>query len=122
MSASQRSLARLPLTVFTNLQHDINTGGVTDTSLNDTCSNTLHEQDHNEQERFQEEYFQQSQQLSATELRTEICSKLKSVTIGSNGAGVNIHQKREVTTVGQILKLSPLALLRSLDPILTYGE
>ena len=64
-----------------------------------------------------------SPQLSATQLRAEICLKLKQNSVSSGDNYYHLNQsKLEITTVGQVLKLTPLALLRTLDPLLTYGE
>lgn len=73
MSASHRSIARLPLDIFTDLRPE---------------------------------------QGDAESLRTLVCSKLKQRQGKSS---------ESVTTVGQLLKLSPPALLRTLDPVLCHG-
>jgi hypothetical protein len=52
-------------------------------------------------------------------LRSDICGKLKSFSRKRpNGVSTN----ESVTTVGQLLQLSRLSLLRILDPLLTYCE
>ena len=50
--------------------------------------------------------------------RDAICSKLKA---HSRKTGSNESSIEGVSTVGDLLLLSPLALLRILDPLLTYG-
>ena len=77
MSASHRSLARLPLDIFTDLQHD--------------------------------------QTRDAESLRCLICSRLKQAQTRQG------KTTEPVTTVGKLLKMSPSALLRALDPILNHG-
>ena len=120
MSASNRSLARLPLCIFSNLQQK-----------NDTIElaqgGRVHEQDQNlvEEEKSpqHQDVHVSSPTLSPTQLRAEICSKLKqnSIIIGEVNSHLN-QIKHEITTVGQVLKLTPLVLLRTLDPLLTYSE
>jgi hypothetical protein len=129
MSASNRSLARLPLSIFSNLQQMNDSDGLaTSSSQRDL---PLHQQQSYEQEQelraTQEEKLPQhkykSSPLSATQLRAEICSKLNQNSVSSHDTSSNLnHPKLEITTVGQVLKLAPLALLRTLDPLLTYGE
>ena len=54
---------------------------------------------------------------TAAALRDAICFKLRA----QRKTGGNESSIEGVTTVGDLLLLSPLALLRILDPLLTYG-
>ena len=121
MSASHRSLKRLPNSIFIDL-----------TSNHDTLCDSL-------------TTASSPKNLSPLELQSEICKKLKELgsssnNISSNDNGVGVHnvshnmnatssRKQEarggigsITTVGQIMRLTPPALLRALDPLLTNGE
>jgi hypothetical protein len=56
--------------------------------------------------------------VAADQLRTAICTKLKSVPRKTNNSAAVYDN---IKTVGALLRLSKTALLRALDPILTYG-
>ena len=58
-------------------------------------------------------------QVKAEELRAAICEKLKRFRIPSRNGGTRTVS---LTTVGDILRTSPLTLLQALDPLLTYGK
>jgi hypothetical protein len=113
MSASHRSLARLPNSIFTNLKfrqkddNDIRTG---------TGSYSYEDQD--------------LYQSSASNLKEAICTKLKDAG-GSSSSGnfvgnvISNHHSGgigSITTVGQIMRLTPPTLLGLLDPLLTNGK
>ena len=102
MSCSQRAVARLPLHIFTDL--NVHAG----------------------------------EPLPPLQLRAEICQKLiiagrkhhKGVHMAAIGAinnqsgisGVDTNVPVGITTVGQLLRLTPPALLRALDPLLINGK
>ncbi len=110
MSATHRSLIRLPNDIFTNLIH--------------------------------RQVDPSSSPLSAQQLKSAICTKLQEFNGGnsngrgngySNGSGGNLlggggknHHSgvsaAGVTTVGQLMRISSITLLRILDPLLTYGK
>jgi len=54
--------------------------------------------------------------FNANDLRSAICSKLKEI-----GRKPGSQQLESITTVGQLLRMTPPALLRTLDPLLTHG-
>lgn len=86
MSSSQRSIARLPLHIFTDL---------------------IQHRDDNP--------------YTPSDLRTAICRKL--VDAGRSMSKTSPSLSSEgITAVGQIMRLTSPALLRSLDPLLTNGE
>jgi hypothetical protein len=86
MSTAHRSIARLPLEVYTGLIL-----GRTHNEIGET---------------------------NPAELRRLISSKLKKFPLRSNGRVFY----ESVTTVGQLLtRISKLALLKVLDPLLTFG-
>lgn len=85
MSATHRSLSRIPLCVFTDL----------------SASHDSDLSDH------------------PADLRDAICAKLSGYQSKST---VGVAGSDGVISIGQLLKLSPLALARLLDPILTDGE
>ena len=124
MSAVEhRSIARLPLEIFKDLQR-------------------------NDEDAHTEWPLLPEWPLSPEELRREIVTKLKSTTIrkyrnNNNNNDNNLQQGQpplhpenpqqpqqpqpqhcyeSVTTVGALLRLSPTSLLRALDPLLTYPE
>lgn len=102
MSCSQRAVARLPLHIFTDLVD------------------------------------RDDEPLPPLQLRAEICQKLiiagrkhykevQTSTIGtrndaSNVRGANTNGPVGITTVGQLLRITPPALLRALDPLLINGK
>ena len=85
MSASHRSLSRLPLSIFDNLLHYSHSTDTKDKPL-----------------------------IPPKDLRFNICERL-------NASHQQIKGKENVTTVGQLLRMTSPALLRALDPILTQG-
>ena len=95
MSATHRSLARLPNILFADLSSHRNEG------------------------------FPPN--LSSVDLQKAICAKLKeqgggSSSMTSSNGGSKKGNIRSITTVGQIIRLTPPTLLRVLDPLLTNGE
>jgi hypothetical protein len=62
--------------------------------------------------------------LSLTALRDDICSKLKAFSRKTyhKETAAAASNTEGITTVGDLLQLSPVALLHILDPILTYSE
>jgi len=108
MSASRRSLARLPLEIF----EDLAPGGIPKprTGTNGSGGSGSSRTDCEGQTVI----------LTPEELRRTICDKLKRFRVRS------AHPKfkptsTSVTTVGDILRVSPWTLLLALDPLLTYG-
>jgi len=57
--------------------------------------------------------------LCPNDLRSTICNKLKEL---GRKPGSTQQQQESVTTLGQLLNLSPPTLLRALDPLLTHNE
>ena len=55
--------------------------------------------------------------LNSNDLRSAICNKLKEI-----GRKPGSQQLESITTVGQLLRMTPPALLRALDPLLTHGK
>ena len=92
MSAEHRSLARLPLSIFTDLINDDDKNG---------------------------SYHQHPEVL-----RSNICHKLHQMTNcnSSKTQQQSSSSLESITTVGQLLKMTPPALLRALDPLLTHSE
>lgn len=96
-NSSHRSIARIPLHVFTDL--------------------VVHRDDNPH---------------SPSDLRDDICKKLLGVSRGiasnnnnynsSGGAPSYWTTEHGITTVGQLMRLAPTALLRALDPLLTNGK
>ncbi|GKY96063.1 hypothetical protein MPSEU_000566500 [Mayamaea pseudoterrestris] len=97
MSVAQRSLTRLPLELYKNLKEKTDDCGIVDDSIVVTGADSQ----------------------SAATLRDDICSKLRAF---SSKSFISDTINERVTTVGGLLKLSPLVLLRVLDPLLTYCE
>ena len=88
MSSSNRSIARLPLHVFTEL--------------------ISHRDD---------------EQYAPTDLRAAISRKLEQAGRSMLNKGGNSSLSSEtISTVGQLMRLTPPSLLRALDPLLTNGE
>jgi len=89
MSSSNRSIARLPLHIFTEL--------------------ISHRDD---------------EQYEPTDLRAAISRKLEQagrsmVNKGGNSSAVS---SETISTVGELMRLTPPSILRALDPLLTNGE
>ncbi len=109
MSASHRSLARLPNSIFSNLKFRHNDD-------NDTCTGIYEDQD--------------LHPPSASNLKEAICTKLKEAggsSMNGNFAGNMLSGNHSggtgsITTVGQIMRLTPPTLLGLLDPLLTNGK
>ena len=92
MSSDNRSVCRLPLHIFTDL--------------------ILHRDD---------------KPYTPLELRAAITRKLEqvgrsSLSKSSNSGSVPTETSCMITTIGQLMRLTPPALLRALDPLLTNGE
>lgn len=111
MSASHRSLARLPNSIFSNLKFRHNDD-------DDTCTGTCSCED------------QDLYPSSASKLKEAICTKLKDSggsSMNGNFAGNMLSGNHSgnigsITTVGQIMRLTPPTLLGLLDPLLTNGK
>lgn len=106
-AATHRSLARLPLEIFSGLQ----------------------QQHYHTDQADDEDESLVSTVLSAEQLRREIAAKLKAAKIISAASRQQQAQQRpnqqfyeSITTVGALLRLPPMALLRTLDPLLTMSE
>ena len=137
-SVEHRTIARLPLEIFTDLQHHYYHPRPKDSSHHPVSYGENDEDIPDEQ--------QLSYSLTPEEIRREIAAKLKTTKTrkyrsehhtnpnpqqqqnykNHNSA---LHPPRQsqyyyesITTVGSLLRLSPLMLLRALDPLLTYGE
>ena len=104
MSASNRAIARLPLSIFTDL--------VTPPPPADGCGNAAANA--------------ASTMLSPEDLRQQISQKLRDFHQRqgqpSTIYGAGSKPREGTATVGQLLKLAPSALLRAVDPLLTDVE
>ena len=104
MSASNRAIARLPLSIFTDL--------VTPPPPADGCGNAAANA--------------ASTMLSPEDLRQQISQKLRDFHQRqgqpSTIYGAGSKPREGTATVGQLLKLAPSALLRAVDPLLTDIE
>jgi len=88
MSASNRALSRLPLSVFTDL-------------------------------------IDEPQSISPEDLRHQVCKKLRDFHQKPGlqyKSGAGSKPKEIITSVGALLRLSPAALLRAVDPLLTHRQ
>ena len=112
MSASNRAIARLPLSIFTDLvappPADSDGGQDANAAAN------------------AEEQPPSSARLSPEDLRQQISQKLRDFHQRqgqpSTIYGAGSKPREGTATVGQLLKLSPSALLRAVDPLLTDIE
>ena len=176
MSSSQRSIARLPLHIFTDLaylqqlehqqeyhqerqEYDgqgsagfdlVDDDANADANADDgTVANVVSRKRMRQESRARTTLTANSNSNSnsistPSELRTVICRKLASTSVflnpnrttkpGTNRNGnvnVNVHHNANatplssvegITTVGQLMRMTSPALLRALDPLLTYGK
>ena len=112
MSATHRSLLRLPNSIFADLVQE---QPQYDNQLNEISVSSNH--------------------LTPTELQEQICTKLSNNLGGGGvfasssnngnvigGGGNKGNSIGSIKTVGQLMRLAPPALLRVLDPLLTNGE
>ena len=122
MSASNRAISRLPLSIFTDL-------------ITPPPPPPLHEADANDGNTDKSTGHQQSSladcaadpfNLSPEELRRQISTKLRDFHQRqgqpSTIYGATSKPREGITTVGHLLLLSPSALLRAVDPLLTNIE
>lgn len=99
MSVAQRTIARLPLELFA--------------AVRDAAPTVDHDHDDDGSVGCEDSL------RSAEVLRQAICAKLKTVSRRNNRGGTTSDG---VSTVGELLQLSPGVLLRTLDPLLTYSK
>ena len=122
MSASNRAISRLPLSIFTDLRtpppsplHDANANDG-NTGNNNT----------GQQQSSPTDCAADPSNLSPEELRRQISTKLRDFHQRqgqpSTIYGATSKPREGITTVGHLLLLSPSALLRGVDPLLTNVE
>ena len=132
MSASNRAISRLPLSIFTDLitpppsplllhNADANDGNTTG-----TCSSNTEQQQQEQQPASPTDCTTDPSNLSPEELRRQISIKLRDFHQRqgqpSTIYGATSKPREGITTVGRLLLLSPSALLRAVDPLLTNIE
>ena len=62
------------------------------------------------------------EQYAPTDLRAVISRKLEQAGRSMVNKGGNSSSSDTISTVGQLMRLTPPSLLRALDPLLTNGE
>jgi hypothetical protein len=175
MSSSQRSIARLPLHIFTDLAYlqrmeqpqeyhperqEYDGQGTTGSNHADAADDVSANANVVSRKRMRESYARSTPTANSnsnsistpSELRTAICRKLASTSVllnnpnrtkkskpgtnrNRNGSGsdgnVNgnhnanatpLSSVEGITTIGQLMRMTPPALLRALDPLLTHGK
>ena len=112
MSAFHRNLARLPLDVFENLVVPSYSPSTEEPGNGSSNSSNM------ARTKPSIPTATMATNIAATNLRAGICGKLKSVKRKTKTGYV----VESIKTVGALLRLSRPALLRALDPLLTYGK
>ena len=126
MSASHRSLARLPLSVFEGLVEEANDGSSLGREDVDSRENATAKEAQEEQEA--------QRQDAAIQLRMQLCDKLQHVKLASSSShpswflveegplwNMNASGTVKIKTVGDFFWLPLWTLVKTLDPLLTYG-
>ena len=126
MSASHRSLARLPLSVFEGLVEEANDGSSLGREDVDSRENATAKEAQEEQEA--------QRQDAAIQLRMQLCDKLQHVKLASSSShpswflgeegplwNMNASGTVKIKTVGDFFWLPLWTLVETLDPLLTYG-
>ena len=127
MSASNRAISRLPLSIFTDLitSSPSPLGPAADSDANDG-SNAINDTKGSKDQQPALEACADPSHLSPEELRQQISKKLRDFhqRQGQRSTiyGAGSKPREGITTVGHLLQLSSSALLRAVDPLLTNVE